>query len=169
MTIFRQHCLKLNLSKCTFVQSQVEYLGHFISREGVRTDPAKIAAIVKWKTPVTLKQLRGILSKTGYYRQFIENYATICHPLYAMPKEDSFSWGPEQDVAFAKLKQVMSSPPLLALPDFSKPFTLETDSCASRLGAVLMQKRRPFSYFSKNPGPNNSTKSIYEKEAMAIL
>ena len=157
------------MSKCQFMQKHVEYLGHIISGEGVRTDPKKIAAIVQWKTPVTITQLRRILGMTGYYRRFIENYATICHPLYAMLKKDSFSWGPEQDAAFLKLKQVMSNPPLLALPDFSILFSLETDACASGLGAVLMQKGKPLAYFSRNLGPNNSARSIYEKEAMAIL
>jgi hypothetical protein len=169
MTVFRQHSLKAKLSKCQFVQPRVEYLGHIISGDGVQTDPKKIAAITEWKTPTTLKQLRRILGMSGYYRRFIQHYATICYPLYAMLKKDSFVWGPEQDTAFAKLKQVMSTPPLLALPDFSIPFTLETDACATSLGAVLMQKGRPLSYFSKNLGPNNSAKSIYKKEAMAIL
>jgi hypothetical protein len=63
----------------------------------------------------------------------------------------------------------MTDPPLLALPDFCLPFTLETDACATGLGAVLMQKGRPLAYFSKCLGPNTSAKSVYEKEAMAIL
>jgi hypothetical protein len=64
---------------------------------------------------------------------------------------------------------VMSHPPLLALPDFTLPFTLETDACATGLGAVLIQKSRPLAYFSKCLGPATSAKSVYEKEAMAIL
>jgi hypothetical protein len=63
----------------------------------------------------------------------------------------------------------MSQPPLLALPDFALPFTLDTDACATGLGAVLMQNSRTLSYFRKCLGPNTSAKSVYEKEAMAIL
>jgi hypothetical protein len=63
----------------------------------------------------------------------------------------------------------MSTPPLLSLPDFSKAFTLETDACATGLGAVLMQQGKPLAFFSKSLGPHSNTQSIYEKEALAIL
>jgi hypothetical protein len=63
----------------------------------------------------------------------------------------------------------MSQPPLLALPNFSLPFTLETDASNTRLGAVLMQEASPLAFISKSLGPQNSAKSVYEKEAMAIL
>jgi hypothetical protein len=169
LTVFRDHSLKAKLSKCKFEQSQVEYLGHIISSKGVATDPSKIQDIVQWKVPENIKKLRGFLGLTGYYRRFIPQYALICKPLYSVLKKNSFHWGPEQLAAFNELKSVMSNPPLLALPDFSIPFLLETDACATGLGAVLMQKERPLAYFSKCLGSNNSTKSIYEKEAMAIL
>jgi hypothetical protein len=63
----------------------------------------------------------------------------------------------------------MANPPLLALPDFTLPFTLETDACATGIGAILMQQGKPLAFYSKGLGSHNSTKSIYEKEAMAIL
>jgi hypothetical protein len=78
LTVLRNHELKAKLSKCTFGQSQVEYLGHTISTEGVSTDPTKIVDIVKWKIPHTIKKLGGFLGLTGYYRRFIKGYATIC-------------------------------------------------------------------------------------------
>jgi hypothetical protein len=109
------------------------------------------------------------LCLTGYYGYFIPKYAIICQPLYAALKKNAFIWGPKQQAAFEKLKIVMSQPPLLALPDFALPFTLDTDACATGLGAVLMQNSRTLSYFRKCLGPNTSAKSVYEKEAMAIL
>jgi hypothetical protein len=78
------HQLKAKLSKCTFGQATVEYLGHIISGEGVSTNPSKIQDIVKWAEPQTLKKLRGFLGLTGYYRGFIQDYANICKPLYAV-------------------------------------------------------------------------------------
>jgi hypothetical protein len=78
MTEFRIHELKGKLSKCSFGQSEVQYLGHVISRAGVQTDPSKIQDIIKWKTPQTLKKLRGFLGLTGYYRRFIPQYALTC-------------------------------------------------------------------------------------------
>jgi hypothetical protein len=119
--------------------------------------------------PQTLKKLRGFLGLTGYYRRFIPHYALICQPLYNALKKNAFQWGPKSQAAFDTLKKVMTHPPLLALPNFSLPFTLEIDACATSLGAVLMQNGRPLAYFSKNLGPNTSAKSVYEKEAMEIL
>jgi hypothetical protein len=169
LNTLRNHELRAKLSKCSFGQSQVEYLGHIISSSGVATDPSKIQDILNWDKPITVKKLRGFLGLTGYYRRFIKGYATICQPLFAALKKDNFHWGPEQQRAFDTLKQVMSNPPLLRLPDFTKPFTLETDACASGLGAVLMQEGRPLAFFSKCLGPRNSAQSVYEKEAMAVL
>jgi hypothetical protein len=109
------------------------------------------------------------LGLTGYYRRFIPNYALICQPLHQILKKDSFVWGPDQQAAFDLLKKTMSQPPLLALPDFSSPFHLETDACATGLGAILMQHGRPLAYFSKCLGPKTGALSIYGKEALAIL
>jgi hypothetical protein len=169
MQVFREHNLKAKLSKCQFEQDKIEYLGHVISGKGVATDPSKIQDIVKWKTPATIKKLRGFLGLTGYYRRFIPHYALVCQPLYSVLKKNAFHWGPDQQTAFDKLKSIMANPPLLALPDFTLPFTLETDACATGIGAVLMQQGKPLAFYSKGLGTHNSTKSIYEKEAMAIL
>jgi hypothetical protein len=144
-------------------------LGHIISSEGVATDPSKIQDIIRWEIPRTVRKLRGFLGLTGYYRRFIPQYALICQPLHSALKKNSFQWGTEQQAAFDKLKQVMSQPPLLALPDFSLPFTVETDACDTGLGAVLMQQSRPLAYYSQALGPKNRVLSVYEKEAMAIL
>jgi hypothetical protein len=169
LNILRVNQLKAKLSKCTFAQPQVEYLGHIISGQGVATDPSKIKDIIEWKKPQTLKQLRGFLGLTGYYRRFIKGYASICQPLYLALKKDNFHWGPEQMAAFEQLKQIMSRPPLLRLPNFSIPFILETDACKSGLGAVLMQEGRPIAFYSQCLGPKTNAQSVYEKEALAIL
>jgi hypothetical protein len=96
MQVFREHNLKAKLSKCQFEQDKIEYLGHVISGKGVATDPSKIQDIVKWKTPITIKKLRGFLGLTSYYRRFIPHYALVCQPLYSVLKKNAFQWGPEQ-------------------------------------------------------------------------
>ena len=169
LQILRAHQLKAKLTKCSFATSSVEYLGHVISGSGVATDPSKIATILSWKVPMNITQLRGFLGLAGYYRRFIEHYASICRPLHEALKKDSFIWGAEQQTAFDSLKIKMTTPPVLSLPNFQLPFVLETDACASGLGAVLMQSGKPIAYFSKTLGPRNSSLSIYEKEALAIL
>jgi hypothetical protein len=147
----------------------VEYLGHIISTEGVATDTAKIVDIIQWKEPHNIKKLLGFLDLTDYYRRFIKDYATIFQPLYLALKNEAFQWGSSQQAAFQQLKLAMTTPPLLSLPNFQKPFVLETDACATGLGAVLMQDGKPLTFFSKGLGPVNSALSIYEKEALAML
>jgi len=146
LEVLRANKLFAKLSKCTFAQSEIEYLGHVINQDGVATDPAKISAIQSWPTPKTVTELRSFLGLTGYYRRFIQSYGVICRPLVDALKKNSFIWSASQDLAFTQLKQIMSSPPVLALPDFSQPFVLEADASGNGIGAVLMQQGKPISF-----------------------
>lgn len=87
-------------SKCHFFQSTIEYLGHFVTREGVMADPSKIEAMVEWPQPRNLKQLRRFLGLTGYYRRFVAFYATIAAPLTELLKRDNFQWTEDDSKAF---------------------------------------------------------------------
>lgn len=133
------------------------------------TDPTKINIIKQWPSPKSVTQLRAFLGLTGYYRRFIQGYGVICRPLFDALKKDSFTCSKAQQQAFNNIKEVMSAPPVLALPDFSKPFILEADASGTGIGAVLMQNGRPISFLSKTLGPKAAACSTYEKEAMAIL
>jgi len=148
---------------------QVEYLGHIISGEGVRTDPKKVEAMVNWPKPMNLKALRGFLSLTGYYRQFVKGYGIISRPLTDLLKKGNFKWGEEAEATFEKLKDAVSTVPVLGLPNFNEPFTLETDACGVGVGAVLMQKGRPLAFLSQALSVRHLGLSIYEKEFLAVL
>ncbi|GAA0185393.1 hypothetical protein LIER_32681 [Lithospermum erythrorhizon] len=120
LTLLREHRLFAQPSKYTFGQANIEYLGHIISARGVTADPSKIEAMLSWLKPNNLKSLRGFL--------------------------DAFDWTDESSEAFAKLKSAMSSTPVLALPNFQLPFTIETDASSRGYGL-----------------------SVYEEELLAII
>ena len=153
----------------TFAQSSVEYLGHLISAQGVATDPKKIEAVQQWPTPRNVSQLRGFLGLTGYYRRFVQGYGTISKPLTALLKKEQFKWNENAEEAFQQLKFAMTSPPVLALPDFSQPFIVETDASGRGIGAVLMQGGHPLAYISKALSPKHQGLFVYEKELFAIV
>ncbi|GKC47842.1 putative mitochondrial protein [Tanacetum coccineum] len=141
----QEHSLIAKICKCAFGETYIEYLGHIISHKGVATNPNKIKAMVEWPTPTNLKQLRGFLGLTGYYKS------------------------KEADKAFKTLKYVMTTPPVLALPDFNAPFIIETDASSQGIGAVLMQKGYPIAYISKALSPKNQSLSTYERELLSVI
>lgn len=161
---------QVKLSKCAFAQQRVAYLGHVISSAGVATDDSKIQTIKDWPTPTTLKELRGFLGLSGYYRKFIKHYAVLSQPLSALLKKGAlFIWTDATETAFQTLKHALMTAPVLSLPDFRLPFVIETDACDVGIGAVLSQKGHPVAYVSRALGPRNRGLSVYEKEYLAIL
>ncbi|XP_070678050.1 uncharacterized mitochondrial protein AtMg00860-like [Malus domestica] len=108
--VLQQHQLFVKKSKCALGQSSMEYLGHIVSKEGVAADPSKIQAILDWPIPANVKQLKGFLGLTRYYRKFVPNYGSICQPLYQLTKKDSFGWNLAANDAFQTVKEISHHP-----------------------------------------------------------
>lgn len=134
-------------------------------------DPSKVASILTWPAPKSVKGVRGFLGLTGYYRKFVKDYGKIARPLTALLKKENqkFQWKDDEHKAFEALQHAMTTAPVLALPNFSKPFVIECDTSGLGIGAVLMQEGRPITYFSKGLTGKALSGSAYEKELMALV
>jgi hypothetical protein len=169
-SILEKHQFLIKRSNCSFAKTSVDYLGHVISKKGVATDPSKVIVVQQWPTPSNVKQVRGFLGLTGYYRRFIRHYGMIIKPLTELLKKNAqFIWTAAAEEAFQLLKHQLTQAPVLQVPDFNKQFVIETYASDYGIGAMLMQEHHPIAYLSKSLGPRNHALSVYEKECLAIL
>ncbi|CAJ2637620.1 unnamed protein product [Trifolium pratense] len=169
LTVLATNSFVANKSKCKFGCEHIDYLGHIIYGAGVSVDPGKIQCIIDWPEPRNVKGVRGFLGLTGYYRKFVKDYGKIARPLTDLTKKDNFKWSMLAKEAFEKLKVIMTTPPVLKLPNFAEPFEIECDAAGRGIGVVLMQGKQPIAYFSKALSDGNLAKSVYEKELMALV
>jgi hypothetical protein len=112
--------------------------------------------------------VRGFLSLAGYYHKFIHDYGAILAPLTALLKE-GFSWNDDNAAVFQALKAAVTSAPILALPDFDKPFIVECDASTHGFGAVLIQEKHPIIYFSCPIVPCHRSLTTYELELISLV
>ena len=138
----REAGLKLKPSKCHLLQEEVTFLGHVVSAAGIATDERKIKAVQEWPVPKNIHEVRAFVGLTSYYRKFIAQYSTVCAPLHALTsKFAKFEWTKKCDEAFTRLKELLTTAPILALPTDDDPFVLDVDASGFSLGAVLSQQQ----------------------------
>lgn len=171
-----QHAnMKINPVKCDFCCRQLQYLGHMVTTEGIRTDPDKVNAIQEISPPTNLKGVCRFLGMASWYRRFIPNFAQPTVALTLLLKKNvKWMWGDEQEEAFTFIKQKLTESPILSCPDFDKPFKLQTDASNDGLGAVLFQVdqdgcEKVIAYASRTLNAAEKNYSVTEKECLAEI
>lgn len=164
-----------NPDKCAFFQREISFLGHIISEQGISVQQHKIKAVREWPRPETKKQVRGFLGLTGYYRKFVLDYSRIALPLTELTKDKTpFHWGSQQQEAFDTLKERLTEAEVLAHPNPSKQYILNTDASGFAIAAVLSQEQedgrtRPVAYYSRKMGTAEANYCIHDKELLAVV
>jgi hypothetical protein len=144
------------LSKCSFQVNTVDYLGLVISPRGISMEEKKVQAIKEWPTPQNVKQIQSFLGFANFLHCFVPNYSTLARPLHNRTHKDvKWEWGPVEQQSFNALKEAICQCPVLAHPDLSKTYLLETDTSGAAMGAILSQRQddgrlHPIAYLSQS-------------------
>src|SRR5947207_3613974 len=171
----------LNMDKCQFFKPEIKFLGHILSKDGVKPDPSKIQKILDWPTPRNITDVRGFVNFAGFYRRYITGFAKLALPLTDLMqgsprKGATIVWTAKEDDAFQRIKKASTSPPCLTHYDPAKAVYLDVDCSDKVIGGVLQQyvtdndgKQRlhPVAFESKKLSPTEQRYSAQEREMLA--
>ncbi|KAA3470440.1 DNA/RNA polymerases superfamily protein [Gossypium australe] len=170
LQILREKKLYAKFSKCEFWLREVAFLGHAVSAEGIRVDPRKIEAVLDWKPPKSVAEIRSFLGLAGYYRRFVEGFSSIAAPLNKLlRKEVPFVWTDKQQESFEKLKRVLTKASILIQPEAGKDFLVYCDASHTGLGCVLMQEGKVVTYASRQLRPHEVNYPTHDLELAAVV
>ncbi|KAL1564196.1 hypothetical protein AAHA92_06571 [Salvia divinorum] len=162
--------LYAKFSKCEFWLKEVNFLGHVVSAEGIRVDPAKVKAVQLWKTPKTPNEIRSFLGLAGYYRRFIEGFSKIARPMTQQLKKGiKINWTMECEASFQLLKEKLTTAPVLAVPEPGIDYVVYTDASKVGLGCVLMQNGKVIAYASRQLRPHELNYPTHDLELAAVV
>ena len=174
LEVLRANRLFLKPSKCEWMKSEVEFLGHRVGREGLSVDPHKVDAVRDWPVPKDVTQVRSFLGLAGYYRRFLANYSRVALPLTELTKDDvTWHWDPAEQTAFEELKRMLICAPVLKLADPALPFVIHCDASGFAIGGCLMQDHgeglQPVSYLSMKMNGAETRYAPHEQELLALV
>ncbi|KAK8980910.1 hypothetical protein V6N11_048039 [Hibiscus sabdariffa] len=162
--------LYAKLSKCEFWIREVVFLGHVVSSEGIRVDPKKVEAIVNWKQPTSVIEIRSFLGLAGYYRRFVSGFSKVAAPLTKLlQKGIKYEWSDARQQAFEKLKEALINAPVLTQPVSGKEFVVYSDASYVGLGCVLMQEGRVVAYASRQLKVHEKNYPTHDIELAAVV
>ena len=170
----REGHLKLKLKKCEFGKTKIGYLGHMIDHDGYSPKPNRVKPILDIVPPTTVGECRRLIGLFGFYSKFIPHYSDLMRPIQKLLQHKSLGlWTEQCQESLDKLKIAITNAPVLAFPDFSKPFKLYCDASAEALGSVLAQVQEdglehPLGYYSKALTDTESRYSNTEREMLSV-
>jgi len=162
--------LKVNARKSFFARTELEYLGYWITRDGIKPLPEKVKAILALEAPRNRKELRSFIGIVNYYRDMWVRRSHVLAPLAGLTSSKAkWHWGEKQEVAFQTAKKIIAREVMLAYPDFSKPFEIHTDASHYQLGAVISQGGKPIAFYSRKLNPAQTRYTTTERELLSIV
>ena len=162
--------LKLNLKKCKFRTDTVKYIGHIITKDGLKVDPDKVSDILNMPKPTDKAGVQRLLGSLNFLAKYIQNLSKLTEPIRKLlVKNVHFEWSYEQDEALKNIQNVLTNAPVLGYYDVKKDVTLACDASSSGLGACIMQEDRPVAYASRSLTEGQKSYSQMEKELLAIV
>ncbi|KAA3466704.1 DNA/RNA polymerases superfamily protein [Gossypium australe] len=165
LQILREKRLYRKLIKCEFWSSEVVFLGHVVSADGIRVDPTKFEAIVRWKAPRNVPEVRSSLGLAGYYRRFVNGFSKIALPMTKLLQKND----DQRHESFEKLKQMLTGAPVLTLLESGKDFVIYNDVSLNGLGCVLMQDGKVIAYASRQLKPHEHNYLTHDLELVTVI
>ena len=166
--------LKVKPSKCEWCRSEINFLGHVVSAEGVKTQKRNIEKVQAFNRPHNAKTVKSFMGICNYYRAFVPNFSEISVPLNHLQKKGvPFKWTDECEQAFQKLKDKLMNPPLLIHPDIGGHFHVLTDASDTACGAAVCHRieetYRPIAFWGCTMRDAELNYTVTEKEALAVV
>ena len=159
----------INPCKCEWAVRETNFLGHYLTPDGIKPWSKKVRAILEMKRPTKRKDVRAFLGMVNYYRYMWPKRSHILQPLTDLTADGPFNWTEECEKAFNEMKSVIASDCLLSYPDHNLPFDIETDASDYQLGAVIKQNNKPVAYYSRKLNSAQKNYTTIEKELLSFV
>ena len=158
------------LRKCDFWLKEVPFLGHIVSVEGIKVDPVKIEAVVSWKPPQNVTEVRIFLGLVGYYRRFVKGFSIIASSLTKLLRKwVKFEWDDKCQSSFEQLNKILVKAPVLTQPTSSREYAMYSDASRIGLGCVLMQNGKVVAYASRQLKPHEQNYPTHDLELATVV
>lgn len=159
--------MKLTPEKCSFFETEIQYLGVLISKSGSRPNPTKVKSISQISQPSNIKAIKSFLGAASYFRRFIPRFAIIAKPLHTLlSKYVPFIWTKAHETSFSHLKKALIQAPVLVSSSFGRPYIIHTDVSIVGLGACLLQanstnSEHPMAYCSRSFNKHEKNYAVF--------